>query len=201
MNSIFEAEIGDKVDIDEETNKQLIIKGKKATCKIFAKDEKGNGITGTGFFCKIPYFNTTKIVLFTNNHILNEESIKLGNEIKIAYQNKIKMIEITNERFCKTNILYDFTCIEILDEDDIEDFYEIEDYNNFNNYNNEDIAISQYPKGGPMKVKTGHLIEINDYIIYHSVDTNFGSSGSPIILLSRNFKIIGIHRKYNEKKM
>ena len=200
VNTILEAEIEDKVDIDEETNKQLIIKGKNATCKIFAKDEKGNGITGTGFFCKIPYFNTTKIVLFTNNHILNEESIKLGNEIKIAYQNKIKMIEITNERFCKTSILYEFTCIEILDEDDIDDFYEIEDYNNFNDYNNEGIAISQYPKGGPMKVKTGHLIEINDYIIYHSVDTNFGSSGSPIILLSRNFKIIGIHRKYNEKK-
>ena len=33
-NTIFEAEIGDKVDIDEETNEQLIIKGNKSTCKI-----------------------------------------------------------------------------------------------------------------------------------------------------------------------
>ena len=57
------------------------------------------------------------------------------------------MIEITNKRFGKINVLYVFTCIEILNEDDIEDFYEIEDYNNnFNNYNNENIAIVQYPK-------------------------------------------------------
>ncbi len=199
-NTILEGEIGDKLDIDEETNNQLINKGKKATCKIFSTNENGNGITGSGFFCKIPYFNNKKYVLFTNEHILNEESIKFGYKIKLEYQNKIKMIEITNKRFYQINLLYDFTCIEILNEDEIEDFYEIEDYKNINNYNNEDIAIVQYPKGGPMKVKAGYLKKINNYIINHTVDTDFGSSGSPIILLSRNFKIIGIHRKYNEKK-
>ena len=73
------------------------------------------------FFCKIPILNKIKNILLTNNHILNEESIKLGNRIKLAYQNKIKIIEKTNERFCKTNFLFDFTYIEILDEDDIED--------------------------------------------------------------------------------
>ena len=34
--TILEGEIGDKVDIEEETNNQLIKKGKKATCKIFS---------------------------------------------------------------------------------------------------------------------------------------------------------------------
>ena len=92
------------------------------------------------------------------------------------------------------------TCIEILNKDNIEDFFEIEDCNIFNNYNNEDIAIIQYPKGEYMKIKTGHLKEINDYEIIHSVDTDKGSSGSPIILLSRKFKIIGIHRSYNKIK-
>ena len=40
------------------------------------------------------------------------------------------MIKIINERFDWINILYDFTYIEILDEDDIEDFYEIDYYIN-----------------------------------------------------------------------
>ena len=80
---ILEAEIGDNVEISEETKKQLNTKGEKATCKIFTIDEKGNPTTGSGFFCKIPYFNKTIKVLFTNKHILNRESIKLGNKIKL----------------------------------------------------------------------------------------------------------------------
>ena len=75
-NIILEAEIGDNVEINEETKEQLSTKGKKATCKIFKKDEKGEAITGSGFFCKIPYLNKTIKVLFTNQHILNRESIK-----------------------------------------------------------------------------------------------------------------------------
>ena len=197
---ILEAEIGDNVEISEETKKQLNTKGEKATCKIFTIDEKGNPTTGSGFFCKIPYLNKTIKVLFTNKHVLNRESIKLGNKIKLAYKEEIKLIEITNERFCRINDLYDMTCIEILYKDNIEDFFEIEDCNNCNEYNNEDIAIIQYPKGGYMKVKAGHLIKINDYNIFHSVDTDNGSSGSPIILLLRKFKIIGIHCGYKEKK-
>ena len=51
-----------------------------------------------------------------------------------------------------------------------------------------------------MKVKTGHLKKMNNYIINHTVDTDFGSSWSPIILLSRNCKISGIHRKHNKDK-
>ena len=74
------------------------------------------------------------------------------------------MIEITNKRFCRIHILYDCTCIEILDEDNIKDFYEIEDtnnkINNYNNHDNEDIAIVQYPNGGPMQIKTEHLKKI-----------------------------------------
>ena len=46
-------------------------------CKIKVKNEKGNNVIGTGFFCEIndkdiPF----KKVLFTNNHILNENNKK-----------------------------------------------------------------------------------------------------------------------------
>ena len=37
-------------------------------------------------------------------------------------------------------------------------------------------------------------MKINDYNIYHSVDTDESSSASQIILLLSKFKIIGIHR-------
>ena len=50
-----------------------------------------------------------------------------------------------------------------------------------------------------MEIKTGHLVEINDYNIRYKVSTENGSYGSPIILLS-NYKIIGIHQSYDEEK-
>ena len=49
-----------------------------------------------------------------------------------------------------------------------------------------------------MEIKTGHLIKIINYNIIHKVSTWKGSSGSPIILLS-NFKVIGIHKLYDEE--
>ncbi len=202
IDTINEGKIGDKVEIDEETKKELITKGENATCKIIVKNKYGEITFGSGFFCKIPYLNKTIKVLFTNKHVLNEESIKLGNKIELIYQNKRKFIKITNDRFCRMSTLYDFTCIEILDKDNIIDFYEIEDNNNkINNYDNEDIAIIQYPKGKQMEVKTGHLKKIVNYIIYHTVDTDNGSSGSPIILLLRKYKIIGIHCSSHENQI
>ena len=46
---------------------------KKYVCKIYQTEK-----TGTGFMCKIPYQNQLLPVLITNNHILNEEKIKIG---------------------------------------------------------------------------------------------------------------------------
>ena len=85
----------------------------------------------------------------------------------------------------------------IINDDKIEDFYEIE-IENHDNYLNEDICIMQYPKG-LLTLKVGHLKKIDKEQIQHSVTTFKGSSGSPIILLLRDYKIIGIHRSSNDK--
>jgi hypothetical protein len=191
--------IDNNIEINDKQLKKLKEKGEKATCRIIAKDEEGNGINGSGFFCKILYLNKTIKVLFTNNHILNKESIQIGKKIKLVYKGFRKELEITEKRFCKTSILNDFTCIQILEEDKIEDFFEIENYNN-NNYDYEDIVIIHYPYGGNMKINSGHFIKICNNNILHSVSTENGSSGSPIILLFRDFKVIGIHKAYNEKE-
>ena len=183
----LEIDGGDNLEISKETERKLFEKGKLATCKIIT--EKGNG---SGFFCVIPFKNEKIKMLFTNNHVLNNESIQVGNIIKCAYKEKIKIIEITEERFCHTNSELDYTCIQIFNDDKIEDFYEIEIENN-DNYLNEDICIMQYPKG-LLTLKVGHLKKIDKEQIQHSVTTFKGSSGSPIILLLRDYKIIGIHR-------
>ena len=182
---------GETIEIEKEIEDILFQKGRNSTCKIITKQSNG-----TGFFCKIPYYQKEIKVLFTNNHILNEEMIKIKKNIHFVYKLKRKMIEITPQRICLTNQLLDYTIIEIFDDDGIDDFFEIEnkEYEDINEiFLNEDIAIIQYPKGGPLKINGGHLKNINDYNIEHSVSTEHGSSGSPIILFERNFEIIGNH--------
>ena len=194
----LEADFGDSIKLDKEIEDLLYKKAKLATCKIITPK-----LNGSGFFCKLPLCNSYIKCLLTNNHVLNEDLIQLGRTIKIAYKRELKKIIITEERICVTSVLLDYTLIEILDKDKIEDFYEI-DNNNYENpdqeYSNEDICIMQYPKGGALTLKSGHLTKIIKSRIYHSCTTAEGSSGSPIILLLRKFKVIGIHNGYSEEK-
>ena len=71
---IFETKYGDSVEIEETIKKKLLKKAEKAICKINVNDE-----IGTGFFYKIPFNNNKNIIkdLFTNNHVLNKESLKI----------------------------------------------------------------------------------------------------------------------------
>ena len=203
---ILEGKCGDSVDIKRAIKIKLLKKAEKATCKINSTK------TGTGFFCKIPFNNNKNIikVLFTNNHILNKESLQIGKIIHILYKGDPKTIEITKDRLVFTDsrdykIGLDYSCIEIFDSDGIEDFYEIFN-DNFSFENEKEIlTVNGYYNGEELSInsiKSGHLKEIKKYKIYHSVDTGYGCSGSPIILTNRDFKIIGIHRCYiNEKKL
>jgi hypothetical protein len=77
----LEADYGDYLDIDKKTEKELFEKGKLATCKIITENANGSG-----FFCEIPFENKKIKMLFTNNHILNNESIQVGNIIRCAYK-------------------------------------------------------------------------------------------------------------------
>ena len=70
-------------------------KGKLAICKII------NNLTGIGFFCIIPLHDIKIKILFTNNHILNEGSLSIGNEIKINYKYQKNKIYKTKNVFDK----------------------------------------------------------------------------------------------------
>ena len=194
----LEGDCGKKFEIDEEIKKTLMKKGEFSTCKLITKNEKG-----TGFFCQIPYNGKKIKVLMTNYNIIDENLLKIGSVIKCSYHKQIKKIEITKNRMYWTNPNLDYTCIEILSSDNIEDFFEIENENYINfeeEYLNEDIAILQYPNRGFLKVIGGCIEKIYDKYIEHSVITYKGSTGSPIVLLLRDFKIIGIHKHFDLNK-
>ena len=59
---------------------------KTATCKILTGK-------GTGFFCKLNLKNKSIIALLTNNHVLNEEKIKIGSKIEIEHNKKKKLLK------------------------------------------------------------------------------------------------------------
>ena len=64
----------------------------------------------------------------TNNHVLNEESLKIEKKMKILYKGQLKDIKITNDRLCFTDSRdykkgLDYTFIQIFDNDGILDFF------------------------------------------------------------------------------
>ena len=96
----------------------------KCACKIITKIK-----TGTGFFCHVPQ-KCIKI-LITNNHVIDKTYLDKENKLyyTIADNNKeiFKEINLKNERYKLTNEKLDFTIIEILEEDNINNYLEIND--------------------------------------------------------------------------
>ena len=134
---------------------------------------------------------------------MNEESLKIGKIINIIYKGKNKDIKITKDRLIFTDSRnykngLDYSCIEIFDSDGIEDFYEI--FNDNFSFGNEILFCKWYYNRGELSIQSGHLKNIKNYKIFHIFDTEYGCSGSPIILSYRNFKIIGIHRSFIKGK-
>ena len=158
-----------------------------------------------GFFCKLNNF-PIQYALFTNNHILDESNIEIGNKIKFEcfeFQKSLfnssynkKEIKITEKRRVYTSEELDYTCIELFESDGIKDYFEIDPtifkYNNDILMNN-DIFILQYPNYDDISFSNGKIIAVEGDIIKHNASTEGGSSGSPIIRRSDDNYIIGLH--------
>jgi hypothetical protein len=160
-----------------------------ATCKILLGNE------GSGFFCEIKVNNKLMKVLFTNNHVINN----LNSDIKIEHNKEKKIIKLSENRFKCTNEELDYTCIEILKEDGFNNYFKIDKNININNpyeeYKYDDYVMIQYPGGDDVSFAQGYINNINNYNIIYTMKTEYGSSGSPLILDTRNLKIIGIHQR------
>ena len=127
-------------------SKILYEKAEKSICEIIK--DKGYG---TGFFCKIKYPNKYNEVycLITNNHVITKDMLTYQENIEIKLNNKGIKIALNKQRRIWTNEEIDFTCIEIIKEDNIIEIinpFEIDDncYNinyNVKEYDNRGIVI------------------------------------------------------------
>ncbi|KAL6602109.1 trypsin-like cysteine/serine peptidase domain-containing protein [Neocallimastix sp. 'constans'] len=161
-------------------------------CKIKVR----KSIIGTGFFIAIPIPNKEKPLrgLMTNNHILNESQLESNKSFNIymAYNEEQGIeIEINDEDFIFTSELIDITFIELNNEiiDEIEPTFLKP--SNQEAEMNEAVLICQYANK-EYSLAFGNISNINSINYYHKVDTNKGSSGSP--LLNKNYEVVGIHK-------
>ena len=199
--SLIEKTIVDyPLPVSIETTKIILKQLKNSVCKICMK----TGGKGTGFFCKIPFFDMNKLltVLITNNHVIDESYLNKNGKITLSLNNDslIKVIEI-GDRITYTDKKFDITFIQIYqEEDNINEYLELKD--NFNQegsaelYSGNSVYLLHYPKGEKAAISYGILKDIDaydNYLFSHYCCTEKGSSGSPILSLSDN-KILGLHR-------
>ena len=180
-------------------NLKRYLKKEDAICKLITG-------SGTGFFCKSIVNDRTMKGLFTNNHVLKEDLIKENSIIELRHNNEIKEVKITSNRFKCTNKELDYTCIQILDNEDYNNFLEIDDNIKCQNpnvqYGNKLGVVYQFPDNQDISCGEGFIEgikKVNDNnIIIHKIITDIGASGSPIVL-SDNLKVIGIHCRRKNK--
>ena len=189
---------GYPIPVSIDCTTKILDQMKKCICKININSEKG----GTGFFCYIPSHD--KKVIITNNHIIDEDTLKKNNKLEVKLYDDQKIEIELNDKKMYTNIEYDTTIIEIKKEEEkkitdyIDYIYLDENIYKDKEIINKSIYILQYPRcfTGSLEqiasVSYGIIKDKDKYNIYHLCSTNHGSSGSPILDLLNN-KVIGIH--------
>ena len=120
---------------------------------------------------------------------------EIGKEIKIVYQNKEKVLEITKKRKYFINKRLGYALIEILPEDGIKNFFRIIDKKFFDNYKELDFFLLQYYEGKEIGFSNGEVVGIEDVdnIILHNCPRVNGSGGAPLILRVNQSQVIGMH--------
>lgn len=176
---------------------------KECICKISIIQDNKN-ISGTGFFCKIPLSDEKSIIaLITNYHVLNKKYLNDNKSIKISLNDNtdFKIIYLDSKIiYCNKDL--DITLIQINQEKEkIYNYLDIDENIEQNEeffdklFFHKPIYALHYQYGKNILVSYGIVNKMNNNIINHSCSTDYGSSGSPIILLD-TFKVIGIHKGY-----
>jgi len=194
--------------LDNNQAKEILLQLNKKVCKIITEKDKGSG-----FFIRIPFPDKFHLlpVLITNNHILEEKDLSINNIIRLTLNDdkEERYLKIDKSRKTFTDKELDVTIIQIKpDEDEINDFLDVDEDYDSEQYKEiykqeEELYIIQYPKGEQSSFSLGRLKEIVENDIQHYCSTDFGSSGSPILLM-KTYKVIGVHKrrlksfKYNE---
>ena len=105
-------------------------------------------------------------VLLTCNHVLKENLIKNNSAITFKHKDTIKNLKINEKRFVCTNEELDYTCVQILNDDKLYDFFKIDKNINKNPnkiYKKELFAIYQCPKGNYVSLSEGKIELFRSY--------------------------------------
>ena len=178
----------------------------KSICKIIINKD-GKRAFGTGFFMKI---TSCLKFLLTNFHVINPSIInKINSIIHIEINNQNYELILKNRLVKYFNKPIDVTVIQIKNEDKFFNSIEFLGYdsnykqNGYNIYKSVDAFSIQHPFGEDAAIASGKIEEIHNEQFYHSMSTQFGSSGCPIILNNNNInliQVIGIHKNADNNK-
>ncbi len=195
-------ETSNKKNIQVNISWEQINKVSKGICKIIIK---GTSMNATGFFLDI--YPTMKCLL-TNNHVISQDMVNANSIIEIENDSgeKIELKLNKNERYIKCfDKPIDITIIQIKNSDMIDKYFQFLLYdtnykNGYSNYEKQTIFALQHRLGNQLQFGSGIILKnINVGCSFaHDINTDVGSSGSPIIL-SSNSKVIGIHKSGNIK--
>ena len=188
--------IGNKIkpQVDLETANKV----SKSICKILIKNEEKPGV-GTGFF--FIYKNVKYLI--TCYHVVEPTVKKFEVEL---FDKNIFEFELNNRYIEYLEEPLDITIIALKNSDEFINFIDYLDYDlnyikGYSQYKDVNILNLGYPKGLKLVAESGKIEQIEDFEFYHDINTNPGSSGSPIILFN-TLKVIGIHKNEdNEKKL
>ena len=184
-NMIIDKNLRKTVDFDT----QNIVS--KCVCKIKLKLENEEGVA-TGFF--LIYKN--KRYLITCKHVIKPIIKEFMIEI---YNKKRYNFDLKNHEIHLLDKPIDIAAIEIKNSDKfISDIgyldYDLNYIKGYSQYIDKDIFIFGYQKGLNSTAESGKLKKINNFEFFHDINTDHGSSGSPVILFN-TLKVIGIHKQ------
>ena len=184
-------------------NEKYVFKVGKSICKIKSENSDDNKIK-IGFLIKLNKKDGPFYCLLTNEHIINENSIKTNEKIEINYDyENEKRIIILND---KERYIYEYNendiyinIIEIINKDNInEDFFLLPDIND-NISSVEDIYIPQFINENKPSYTEGKILRIEKNKIIYKTNITTEKSGMPILNKITN-NVLGIHKQKSQDK-
>ena len=177
---------------------------------------KTESLEGLGFFCLIPSLNSSQdldngklhSVLITCNSIFGIKDLKKGNNIKLSYKNKEKIIIMDESRHIYSNETFDITIIELKENEFPENiFLKLDDDTGIEEgkdwlYKGEEIYLIYHLSEKEQKYSLDQINDINNSFIKNYCPNENILLGSPILYLN-SFRVFGIHQgkkgktKYN----
>ena len=183
---------------------KTLVDASKAVCKV----EVGDSERATGFLAKFPAPDGSLISgIFTNNHVLSEEYLADGKTFKIQFDAVLEAVRGGDlsplTLLVSTTGMFRFTC-PVLDATFVRFGGQVVQYllssgcqflevtSEWDGSTVEPVFIFQHPGGADISIAQGHFLQCYGIDVFHSVSTDFGSSGSPVALSSG--VVIGVHK-------